>query len=234
PGDLLDYLPSADPAAALTWIRQGEGLVAWGEVARFRTDGPSRFADADERWSEFVARCVVRDEVRRPGTGPLAFGSLAFAAGSPAGGVLIVPEVVLGRRDGVAWLTVVTPGTLGPLPDLAAHREGVAPLGERVSTEFHTGVLDETSWRRAVSDVVGAIRAGAVAMVVMARDLGATTSSPLDVRRPLAHLAARYSTSWTFAVDSFIGATPELLLRRERGLLSSRVLAGTIRRTGDE
>jgi menaquinone-specific isochorismate synthase len=30
------------------------------------------------------------------------------------------------------------------------------------------------------------------------------------------------------------GATPEMLVRRERGLVTSRVLAGTIRRTGDD
>ena len=39
---------------------------------------------------------------------------------------------------------------------------------------------------------------------------------------------------WTFHVDGMFGATPELLVRRERGLVTSRVLAGTIRRTGDD
>ena len=37
-----------------------------------------------------------------------------------------------------------------------------------------------------------------------------------------------------FAVDGFVGATPELLVRRDQGLITSRVLAGTIRRTGDD
>ena len=37
-----------------------------------------------------------------------------------------------------------------------------------------------------------------------------------------------------FAVDGLVGATPELLVRREKGLVTSRVLAGTIRRTGDD
>ncbi|MDP9418251.1 MAG: chorismate-binding protein, partial [Actinomycetota bacterium] len=39
---------------------------------------------------------------------------------------------------------------------------------------------------------------------------------------------------WTFAVDGLLGATPELLVRLDRGLVTSRVLAGTIRRTGDD
>src|SRR5699024_1063977 len=36
------------------------------------------------------------------------------------------------------------------------------------------------------------------------------------------------------AVDGLLGATPELLVRRARGLVTSRVLAGTIQRTGDD
>ena len=39
---------------------------------------------------------------------------------------------------------------------------------------------------------------------------------------------------WTFHVEGLFGATPEMLVRRERGLVTSRVLAGTIRRTGDD
>ncbi|MPV50494.1 isochorismate synthase [Pseudactinotalea sp. HY160] len=233
PGDLLRYLPAPTPGAALSWIRGGEGLVAWGEIARFRTTGPARFDDADDHWSEFMSRCVVRDEVGLPGTGPLAFGSFAFSADSPAGGVLIVPEVILGRRDGAAWLTVVTPGSLGPLPDLPAHLESVAPLTEATTAAFAAGARDEAAWLAEVGQVISAIRSGEVAKVVVARDLIATTTAPIDVRRTLGHLASAYATSWTFAVDGLIGATPELLLRRERGLLASRVLAGTIRRTGD-
>jgi len=54
------------------------------------------------------------------------------------------------------------------------------------------------------------------------------------VRWPLRQLAYGYPMCWTFHVDGLIGATPEMLVRRERGLVTSRVLAGTIRRTGDD
>ena len=37
------------------------------------------------------------------------------------------------------------------------------------------------------------------------------------------------SRDWTFVVDDFFGSTPEMLGRLERGLVTSRVLAGTIR-----
>ena len=69
---------------------------------------------------------------------------------------------------------------------------------------------------------------------MLARDLVATAAEPIDVRWPLRRLAEDYPTCWTFHVDGIFGATPELLVRRERGLVTSRVLAGTIRRTGDD
>ena len=69
---------------------------------------------------------------------------------------------------------------------------------------------------------------------MLARDLLAELAEPLDVRWPLRALAERYPSCWTFHVDGLFGATPEMLVRRERGLVTSRVLAGTIRRTGDD
>ena len=54
------------------------------------------------------------------------------------------------------------------------------------------------------------------------------------MRWPLRRLGHDYEMCWTFHVDGLFGATPEMLVRRERGLVTSRVLAGTIRRTGDD
>jgi menaquinone-specific isochorismate synthase len=69
--------------------------------------------------------------------------------------------------------------------------------------------------------------------VVLARAIDALAQAPIDPRWLLRHLAAEYPDCWSFAVDGLIGATPELLVRSERGLVQSRVLAGTIQRTGD-
>ena len=85
-----------------------------------------------------------------------------------------------------------------------------------------------------VADAVARINAGELEKVVLARDLVATAAEPIDVRWPLRRLAEDYPMCWTFHVDGLFGATPEMLVRRERGLVTSRVLAGTIRRTGDD
>lgn len=235
PDDLLSLLPEDAP---LTWVRRGDGLVGWGEAVRVEVAGATRFADAERAWQRLVAHAVVRDEVRLPGTGPVAFGSFAFDDESAAGGVLVVPRVVVGRRDGRSWLTVVeTAGNLGPAPDpalVARHVAGLTPVRAPGDVTYAPGAVAADDWTDVVARGVAAIRAGEVDKVVLARDEVATTTEPLDVRHALGRLAERYPTCWTFSVDGLVGATPELLVRSEKGLVTSRVLAGTIRRTGDE
>ena len=62
----------------------------------------------------------------------------------------------------------------------------------------------------------------------------ARASRPLDPRGLLRRLAETYPSTWTFSVDGLLGATPEMLVRTQVRLVASRVLAGTIRRTGDD
>jgi menaquinone-specific isochorismate synthase len=228
PGPLLGLLPRD---VGLSWLRRGEGLVAWGEALRISTSGHSRFLDAERAWQQLVARAAVRDEVGLPGTGPVAFGSFAFSARSPAGGVLVVPEVVVGRRGRSWWLTTiglgpVVPGGRAPTPTSRPSSPG--------DVTFADGALSAPQWERVVAEAIGRITAGEVEKVVLARDLEARTTRDVDPRWLLTRLAERYPGCWTFAVDGLVGATPEMLVRREKGLVTSRVLAGTIRRTGDD
>lgn len=220
---LLDLVPADRP---VTWLRRGDGLVGWGVATEVRTAGDTRFADAAKWWSELTARCDVRDEVNEPGTGLVSFGTFAFAD-DPGDSVLVVPEVVVGRRGDVAWLTTVG--------DLAAPTlEPTDPPASPVGVSFTDGSLNGEQWMSVVADAVARINRGDLEKVVLARDLVATADEPIDVRWPLHRLSEGYPMCWTFHVDGMFGATPEMLVRRERGLVTSRVLAGTIRRTGDD
>ena len=104
-GGPIDFLRSED---AMCWIRRGEGLVAFGEVARFAGTGPERFADAEEWWKQLLESAVVEDQIRLPGTGPIAFGSFAFSKTSAHESSLTVPRIVAGFAAGQAWLTQLT------------------------------------------------------------------------------------------------------------------------------
>jgi menaquinone-specific isochorismate synthase len=211
---LLSWLPS--PQGALSWVKEDDGLAGWGQAARFTARGPARFTQARQWWSEFTARTVVHDELGVPGSGPVAFASMAFAD-RPGDSVLIVPRVVVGRRDGVSWITTVD----DPVP---VRQPVSAPRGVR----YHAGKVDAAAHRRSVAAAVARIRAGELAKVVLARDLVATVGEPLDERYLLTRLAENYPTCWVFAVNGLIGATPELLLRRDHEAISARLLAGTL------
>ncbi|MGZ4456874.1 MAG: isochorismate synthase [Nocardioides sp.] len=226
---LLSLLPTDRP---VTWLRRDEGLVGWGVAAEIRTSGATRFADAVKWWAEATDRAVVRDEVGEPGSGLVCFGSFAFAD-DPGDSVLVVPAVVVGRRGDTTWLTTISAGGLDMLDGrelLQVADEPAAP----VEVSFADGALDGERWMSVVADAVARINHGDLEKVVLARDLVATAGAPVDVRWPLRRLAETYRMCWTFHVDDLFGATPEMLVRRERGLVTSRVLAGTIRRTGDD
>jgi menaquinone-specific isochorismate synthase len=218
PGRLLDLLPDTRPTC---WIRGGEGLVGWGEVARFTASGRHRFAEADAWWRSFASRLEVRDEVGGDGTGPVAFASFTFGDSSP-GSVLVVPRVVVGCSEGRAWVTEFAVGD-GPS---AVH--SVRPVRPNGPLRFGDGVFPVHGYRAAVAEAVRRMRAGDLDKAALAHDVLAVGEHPLDPRALLARLSERYPTCWSFSVDGLVGATPELLVRRSGGTVSSRVLAGTV------
>lgn len=226
PGPLLSLLPPGDSVA---WLRRGEGLVGWGVAAVLRTSGSERFERARDWWFEQSRTAVVRDEVGRPGTGLVCFGSFAFAD-DPGDSVLVVPEVVVGRRGDTTWVTTISSAGIAASPAVEPTGAPEPPAG----VAFVDGALSGTEWETVVAEAVRRITAGDLEKVVLARDLVATADTDIDVRWPLNRLAEQYPMTWTFHVDGLFGATPEMLVRRERGLVTSRVLAGTIRRTGDD
>jgi menaquinone-specific isochorismate synthase len=245
PGDLIPQLPGP---GALAWIRQGEGLAGWGEVARVTVPaGQDRFTAADKWLRALLDGALIEDRVGAPGCGPVAFGSFTFDPTSE-GSVLILPQVILGRRGGQAWLTTIDgqpatppgrallagsgPGESG----LAADRLAGAPVPHPPAPgpiRWHDGSLTALQWERAVATAVDRIRTGQLQKVVLARDLYASASGQINERLLLGRLADRYPDCYTFACGGLVGATPELLVRRQGLQISSLVLAGTAPRGDD-
>ncbi len=226
PGDLAAYLP---PVSGHAWLRRGDGMIGIGEVARF--EGGTA-AEADEWWRDVCSR--IEHETELPGTcatGPIAFASFVFDPAHTAHrSLVIVPRVVLGRRNGTSWLTSISarsgPAPAPPLPQPVPP----APTGVQVVS----GSLDAEAWQAIVEQAVERIGRGMLDKVVLARGVRLAASAPLEVRSLVTGLAERYPSCWTYHVDGLVGASPEMLIRREGGLATSRVLAGTIRRNGGE
>ena len=110
PGSLLALLPPKD---CFVWLRHGDGLVGWGEVVRLK---PTSIAEAAEWWSDLAAQVEVTAELGHPpaGAGLMAYGSFLFDPANSAGrSSLIVPQTVVGRRNGQAWMTEIGTGPGG-------------------------------------------------------------------------------------------------------------------------
>ena len=60
---------------------------------------------------------------------------------------------------------------------------------------WHDGSLPGPQWEQAVAEAVAAIKAGSLRKVVLAQDLFATASDPIDVRALLRRLAAATPTA---------------------------------------
>ncbi|WP_062131285.1 isochorismate synthase [Demequina aestuarii] len=228
PDDLLALLPEN----GISWVRRGQGLIAWGESARIDTAGAQRIDEADAWWRRVTRHAKVHDDVRQAGTGLIAFGSFSFADASAAGGSLVVPRYVVGLRDGRAWFTVIDGDGLTEPPTLDDALGESSPPATLPPITIEAG--DRDAWATAVASAIERIGAGELDKVVLARAVQAHGDGPVDVRTVLAALAADYPSCWAFHVDGLVGATPELLARVDHGLVTSRVLAGTIRPTGDE
>ena len=77
------------------------------------------------------------------------------------------------------------------------------------------------------------IRSGRLDKVVLAREVTVQANRPLRQADLLGRLRALHPSCTTFAIDGFIGATPELLIRRYGEKIASHPLAGTAARSGD-
>jgi len=207
------------------WIRSGDGLVGFGEYKKFIVTGEDRFDQARAWWNNQLSEFKINNNVHGSGTGPLLFASFAFDSTSPS--VLVIPQIVLGQKNGKSWITWIG--------------DKNQPGLEKISNSSISGEItwqdaakDEEVWRQQVTKAITAIKGGLVEKVVLARDLTATSTKEIDARTLLQRLEIEYPSTWLFLVNGLVGATPELLVRLSKSLVTSRVLAGTIRKSGNE
>ncbi len=229
---LLEHLPE-NP---LAYIRGGDGLVGWGEAVRIEAQGPNRIQDLSIKWRELSASAEVDDQVNLPGTGLVAFGSIAFADSSETASALIVPKILLGLRDGRAWLTTVeldADGNSVEASGAANFWQTVTACVSNTPVSLVAGSQSADAFKRSVEQAVAAITDGGLEKVVLARDLVGSLPADFDIRASLSKLASRFPTCWIYSVDGLFGASPELLVRVAHGQVSARVLAGTAGRGTD-
>ena len=207
------------------WVRSGDGLVGFGEYKKFAVKGENRFKEAKAWWEERVSEFKIQNNVHGSGTGPILFSSFSFDANQSS--ILVIPEIIIGQKNGKSWITWI-----GETKQPNLEKITTAPISGEIT--WQAGSISEQAWQSQVSSAISAIKSNELEKVVLARDITATSKSEISVRSLLQRLEIEYPSTWIFLVDGLIGATPELLVRLSKSLVTSRVLAGTIRKTGNE
>jgi salicylate biosynthesis isochorismate synthase len=236
--------------------RAGSAVSALGCVRALESGAAPRFEAVSCAWRALAGAAHADSPPGPPGSGLIAVGGFAFApggAGSPAWSgfapaSLIVPEISLARSGGETWLTlnaVLAPDDteadvlsrcrrrLRSLRSVPLPLVDPAPAGRyEVSSPMPPAHFEE-----AVARAVQRIRAGELEKIVLAREV--------EVHAPIAHdpaaviglLREAFSSSFVFAVGrgeaTFVGATPELLVRRQGQRATTVALAGSTRRSAD-
>jgi menaquinone-specific isochorismate synthase len=206
-----------------SWVRGGDGLIGIGIYKRHVVKGSNRFVEARKWWRSEIGTMEIHNNVHGTGTGPILFTSFSFDPAEES--VLVIPQIVIGQRNGKSWITWI--GTK-PQPGLQKTTVEKKPLS--LSWSGSNGDV----WQDRVARAVEKIKGNQLEKVVLARFATATTESPIDVRNLLQQLASEYPSTWVYSNTGLVGATPELLVRLSKSLVTSRILAGTIRKTGDD
>ena len=223
------------------WRSPAGTLVGTGVAARVRVGtGPGRI----ERAAEAVATLLAGVQVDDPdgtGLGPAAVGALPFHPASP--GELVVPALLL-RTDptGRTWAVVTGPGPFAPpapagllarLRATAAH-DHPWPPARRLDGPWPIPGPEANgpglaAWRRGVVAALAAIGAGRLDKVVLAREAAVESDWAFPRVEVLRRLQRRSGGStYLYASGGFVGASPELLVRRRGRVATSRPMAGTV------
>ena len=201
---------------------RGHGVAAVIEL-------PAPWPDHIDLVEKVLATIDIDDEVRLPGSGPVAFGALPFDRRAPA--TLLVPAVILGTTaDGERWRTTIAGCDTTPL---SAPLTAPARAVDRPRSITVTSTQDAADWCAIVESARARIAAGALRKVVLARCLEVTADQPFDPTVIAERLAAAHPAALRYCIDGFVGASPELLVSRIGDQVRAQPMAGTTPRSGD-
>lgn len=222
PGEPTEELPAAGSDAVVFASPQ---RTLWGTGEAIRIELPAPWPDHIGNVAE-VLGAVSHDGPSGPGRGPVAFGALPYDGSAAA--TLVVPQVVHGRTsDGDRWTT----RTDGAGASTSIPVEDRAPL--RQPSTVVVQATNPIEWMRTVATVTTRIASGELTKVVLAREITVTADLPFDAVSLLHRLRALSPSAYAYAVDGFVGATPEMLVSRLGDVVRAHPMAGTLPRTGD-
>jgi menaquinone-specific isochorismate synthase len=204
PVDLLDWLGPD----GFAWFADGEAFVTAGTAASVDPADAVAFLQS------------VEHEGDAGGRGIRAVGALPFEG---TGRMTVPARIVERDTAGNVWSTTVTPA-LQRAPEASAPRGRIA---RRFTVEACQG-LDE--WDAMVTAALALIESHDLEKVVLAREVVIEADAPFEPATIIDRLRATQPDCFVYAAGGFVGATPELLVRRSGADVVSQPMAGTVPR----
>jgi len=237
---------------------RGFALAGLGVAHEAASRGATRFADVAEECLRTGGDAVVEEPRGLPaGAGPVWLGGFAFDPDGGASstwssfspGSLVLPELSLCRSGDRAFLTlnsVIQPGDdpeerSAALASRLAGLRGEAPLPmldphPTSHAEIHSA-RPPGDFEAAVSAATARIGAGGMSKAVLAREVVVSAGAAHDPAALFGAMREQFPACFCFCVGTpeaaFIGASPELLVRRSGASASTVALAGSTRRSSD-
>lgn len=259
---LTDFLYA--PTSVSCWLHEGYGLVGLGRLLTLSAQPtstepvstpPRRIEQLRQAWRHEVGQASWVDQVRRPGSGPLALGAITFSATSQASSVLVVPQVLVGRDRQGWWLTrfELSPTPTAPgsevfrgqpyTPQLsfvravaenAAENAGLADILDFVCAPGRAASAVKTSPAGTQGQASAATSADSPAVVGQTNVPAVGQTSPAAVESAKTSQSSTLSDSqWTEAVELATQALKQkraikVVLARDSYLSSSLTLGATL------
>jgi isochorismate synthase len=230
---------------------RGFALAGLGSVSEAVSRGEERFEDLSRECAS-IGRGRLADEPEElpAGAGPVWVGGFAFdetGAGSPQWSsfppaLMFLPELSLARVDGATYLTLSALGGTSAEDAsrrLSGLRDAELPLLDPHPSGDTTirSVAAPGRYEEAVAAAVARIRAAELEKIVIAREVTVDAPSAHDPAALFGALRELFPSCFCFCAGSsegaFIGASPELLVRRRGATAATVALAGSIRRSAD-
>ncbi|MEX2107739.1 MAG: isochorismate synthase [Solirubrobacterales bacterium] len=236
---------------------RGFALAALGTAHEATARGERRFDEIARECLGLQADAVTSEPPGLPAgggavwTGGFAFdpegaGSSTWSSFAPAS--MALPEISICRAGGEVFLTanvVVRPGedAAGPADAIAARLAGLRsdplPMLDPHLTDRPEirSVHPPGDFERAVAGAAERIDSGEMSKVVLAREVLVTAGSAHEPAPVFGALREQFPSCFCFccgtAEGAFLGASPELLIRRNGASVSTVALAGSTRRSSD-
>jgi isochorismate synthase len=237
--------------------RDGFAIAGLGSAHSVESRGPERFSDLTRECARVVRDRIADEPDDLPlGAGPVWVGGFAFAPQGAAvsswssfpPALLILPELILTRAGETTYMTLCAPGGPADAPAeirerlaarLASLRPAVLPLLDPHPTGATTiaSAISPHRFETAVAGATDRIRAGDLEKVVLAREVTVEAPTAHDPAAVFGALRELFPSCFCFCCGTpeaaFLGASPELLVRRRGASAATVALAGSTRRSAD-